>query len=143
MGANQIDQLQTVESLGQFVKFQNLQKRRRGLQRVWFATGYSFMGLRAAWNETAFRQEFIAALFLIPAAFWLGQAWVETALLVGSVIFVLVVEIINTAIEATVDRIGAEHNVLSKVAKDLGSAAVLLSLIFAIGVWAAFLYHRF
>jgi diacylglycerol kinase (ATP) len=120
----------------------NPQKARKGLSRVWHATGYSMAGLRAGWGEPAFRQEALAALVLIPLAFWLGQTWVETALLVASVVFVMVVELLNTAVETAIDRIGPEWHDLSKRAKDMGSAAVLLSLLLCVGVWAAALLHR-
>ena len=120
----------------------NPQKARKGLSRVWHATGYSLAGLRAGWGETAFRQEAIAALVLLPAAFWLGRNWVEVALLCASVIFIMVVELLNTAVETAIDRIGPEWHDLSKRAKDMGSAAVLLSLLLCIGIWAAALYHR-
>lgn len=118
------------------------QKLRTGLDRLWHATGYSLAGLRAGWGETAFRQEAIAALVLVPAAFWLGRGWVEVALLAGSVLLVMIVELLNTGIEAVVDRIGPEWHALSKRAKDMGSAAVLLSLLLAGGIWAAALLHR-
>ncbi|MEC5211512.1 diacylglycerol kinase (ATP) [Polaromonas sp. CG_9.5] len=121
----------------------NPQKNRRGLNRVWHATGYSLAGLRAGWNETAFRQEALASLMLIPAAFWVGQSWMETVLLAGSVILVLIVELLNTGIEAAIDRIGPEWHDLSKRAKDMGSAAVLLSLLLCAGTWALALLHRF
>lgn len=121
----------------------NPQKNRRGLNRVWHATGYSLAGLRAGWNETAFRQEALAALVLIPAAFWLGQSWTETVLLMGTVILVLIVELLNTGIEAAIDRIGPEWHALSKRAKDMGSAAVLLSLLLCAGTWILALLHRF
>lgn len=107
------------------------------------ATGYSLQGLKAGWGETAFRQEAIAAFFLLPLAFWLGSNWVEVALLVMSVLLVLIVELVNTAVESTVDRIGPEWHALAKRAKDMGSAAVLLALLFCIGVWLAALYRHF
>ena len=121
----------------------NPQKNRRGLTRVWHATGYSLAGLRAGWNETAFRQEALASFVLIPAAFWLGQSWTETVLLAGTVMLVLIVELLNTGIEAAIDRIGPEWHALSKRAKDMGSAAVLLSLLVCAGTWALALLHRF
>ena len=120
----------------------NPQKERKGLSRVWHATGYSMAGLRAGWSETAFRQEAIAAVLLLPLSFWLGRTWLETAILAGSVVALMVVELLNTAIETAIDRIGPEWHDLSKRAKDMGSAAVLLSLLFCIGVWLAALYHR-
>jgi len=121
----------------------NPQKDRKGLNRVLHAAGYSLAGLRAGWGETAFRQEAIAALVLLPTAFWLGQTWVETTLLAASVVLVMVVELLNTAVETAIDRIGPEWHDLSKRAKDMGSAAVLLSLLVCAGIWAAALYHRF
>jgi diacylglycerol kinase (ATP) len=120
----------------------NAQKDRRGISRVWHATGYSVAGLRAGWSETAFRQEVIAAIFLLPLSFGLGRSWLETALLAGSVIALMVVELLNTAVETAIDRVGPEWHDLSKRAKDMGSAAVLLSLLFCVGVWCAALYHR-
>lgn len=117
------------------------QKRRRGLSRVWHAFGYSLAGLRAGWAETAFRQEALAAIVLLPAAFWLGQTWVERSLLAGSVLLVMMVELLNTGIEAAIDRIGPEWHDLSKRAKDMGSAAVLLSLLLCAMVWAGALFQ--
>ena len=121
----------------------NPQKDRKGLSRVWHAAGYSLAGLRAGWGETAFRQEALAALVMLPASLWLGRTWVETSLLVASVVFVMVVELLNTAVEAAIDRIGPEWHDLSKRAKDMGSAAVLLSLLLCAGIWAAAIYQRF
>jgi diacylglycerol kinase (ATP) len=120
----------------------NPQKERRGISRVWHATGYSVAGLRAGWTEIAFRQEAIAALVLLPVSFWLGSNWIETALLAGSVVALMVVELLNTAIETAIDRVGPEWHDLSKRAKDMGSAAVLLSLLFCAGVWGAAIYQR-
>ena len=119
------------------------QKRRTGLSRMARAFGYSVAGLRAGWGETAFRQEALAALVLLPAAFWLGQTWVEIALLCASVVLVMVVELLNTGIETAIDRIGPEWHDLSKRAKDMGSAAVLLSLLLCTGILAGALWHRF
>ncbi len=118
------------------------QKQRRGLNRVWHAFGYSLAGLRAGWGETAFRQEALLALVLVPTAFWLGRTWLETAVLVAVVVAVMVVELLNTGIETAIDRIGPEWHQLSKRAKDMGSAAVLLSLLLCGGVWAAAVYDR-
>jgi len=120
----------------------NPQKLRTGLSRVWHATGYSLAGLRTGWSETAFRQEAMVAMVLLPLAFWLGRSWVETALLAGSVLLVMIVELLNTCIETAIDRIGPEWNDLSKRAKDMGSAAVLLSLLLAGGIWVAAIAHR-
>lgn len=121
----------------------NAQKQRTGLSRLLHAFGYSMAGLRAGWAETAFRQEALAAFVLVPLAFWLGQTWVEMALLAGSVVLVMVVELLNTGVESAIDRIGPEWHDLSKRAKDMGSAAVLLALLVCLGIWSAALYQRF
>lgn len=121
----------------------NPQKGRSGFTRVFHATLISLNGLRAGWGEPAFRQEAIAALFLVPFAFWLGRSWVETALLAGSVLLVMIVELLNTAVEAAIDRIGPEWHDLSKRAKDMGSAAVLLALLLSGSIWLAALWQRF
>ena len=121
----------------------NPQKSRRGLNRILHALGYSIEGLRAGWHEIAFRQEVLTALVLLPLSWWIGRTWVETALLAGSVVFVMVVELLNTGIETAIDRIGPEWHDLSKRAKDMGSAAVLLGLVLCIGIWAAALYEKF
>ena len=120
----------------------NAQKHRTGLSRMTHAFGYSLSGLHAGWGETAFRQEVLAALVLLPLAFWLGQTWVEVALLAGSVVLVMVVELLNTGVESAIDRIGPEWHDLSKRAKDMGSAAVLLSLLLCAGIWIAALWAR-
>ncbi len=120
----------------------NPQKDRKGLKRIWYATAYSLAGLRAGWQEPAFRQEAIAAIVLVPAAFWVGNHWMERAILIGTVVLVLVVELLNTGVEAAIDRIGPEWHVLSKRAKDMGSAAVLLSLLLCAGTWAGAAWHR-
>ena len=118
-------------------------KQRTGLNRLWHATGYSLAGLRAGWREKAFRQEVLVAAVLLPLACWLGRGWVETALLTASVVLVLITELLNSGIEAAIDRIGPELHDLSKRAKDMGSAAVLLSLLLCGAVWAAALFQRF
>jgi len=111
-------------------------KGRTGFRRLVNATRYSFEGVAAAVREeAAFRQELALAAVLIPLGLWLGAPGVERALLVGSVILVLVVELLNSAVEAAVDRISLESHNLAKRAKDLGSAAVLLSLVNAGVVW--------
>ncbi len=121
----------------------NPQKARSGLSRIWHATGYSIEGLKAGWHEKAFRQEAIAAVVLLPASLWLGTNWVEVALLAGSVLIVMIVELLNTGIETAIDRIGPEWHDLSKRAKDMGSAAVLLALLLCTGIWGAALFQRF
>jgi diacylglycerol kinase (ATP) len=111
-------------------------KGKTGLRRVLNATHYSIAGLAAAArHEDAFRQELILVVLLTPLAFWLGDTGAERALLIGSLIFVLIVELLNSAVEATVDRISFENHRLAKRAKDIGSAAVMLSLANAGVVW--------
>lgn len=121
----------------------NPQKARRGLNRVIHAFGYSLAGLKAGWHETAFRQEAVLSLFLLPCAFSLGQSWLERSMLVATVVLVMVVELLNTGIESAIDRIGPEWHDLSKRAKDMGSAAVLLSLLLCAGTWGGALWARF
>jgi Diacylglycerol kinase len=118
-------------------------KARTGFTRMWHAAGFSLAGLRAGWSEAAFRLEACLAVALLPLAFWLGHGWVEVALLAGSVLLVLIVELLNTAIEAAIDRIGLERHPLSGRAKDMGSAAVLLALLLAGGIWAGALWQTF
>ena len=121
----------------------NPQKARKGLSRIFHAAGYSAQGLIAGWGETAFRQEVLVSLVLLPLAFALGQNWVEVALLSGSVLLVMIVELLNTAVESAIDRIGPEWHDLSKRAKDMGSAAVLLSLLLCTGIWLAAIWSFF
>ena len=119
-------------------------KERVGLHRLVHALGYSLAGLQAAYrNEKAFRLEVWLAVVMLPAAFWLGRGWVETALLAGSVLAVMAAELVNSAIEAVVDRVSLERHDLSKRAKDMGSACVLLMVIVAAGIWLAALWTRF
>lgn len=111
-------------------------KGKTGLIRIWNAFGYSLAGFRAAYkHEDAFRQELHLAVVLIPLALWLPASHIGKALMIGSVLLVIVVELINSAIEATVDRISLEKHDLAKRAKDIGSAAVLVSLINVLVVW--------
>lgn len=111
-----------------------------GLTRIIKAAGYSWLGLKAAFkHEAAFRQELALCVFLIPAGFWLGETGIERALLVGSLLLVLIIELINSSIEAVVDRFGGEQHELSGRAKDIGSAAVLIALLNVIVVWALIL----
>ncbi len=115
--------------------------KNKGLRRVLLAAGYSIKGLRAAWcQEAAFRQELILCLVLIPIALWLDFSVMERLLLVAVLVQVLVVELLNSAIEAAIDRIGPEPHELSGQAKDLGSAAVFLSLLLAAVVWLSLLW---
>jgi diacylglycerol kinase (ATP) len=109
-----------------------------GLTRLIKATGFSMRGLHAAFKyEAAFRQELLLCVILLPAAFWVGENAVEWALLVGSLLLVLIVELCNSAVEAVVDRVGSEHHDLSGRAKDIGSAAVFVSLVNVAVVWAS------
>lgn len=118
----------------------NALKGKRGLQRILNATRYSIDGLRSAWiYEDAFRQEIWLAAFMIPVALLLPLALIEKILLIGVVLLVLIVELLNTGIEAAVDRDSLEINPLGKRAKDIGSAAVMLSLLLAGGTWIAIL----
>jgi diacylglycerol kinase (ATP) len=111
-------------------------KGKTGLKRLWNALHYSLAGLRSAYrNEDAFRQEVLLALILIPFALILPLGATDKALMIASVLLVMIVELLNSAIEATVDRISLEHHPLAKRAKDIGSAAVLLSLINLAVVW--------
>ena len=107
-----------------------------GLKRILCAAGYSMAGFAWAWrNEAAFRQELILAVILAPLGWYLGHTGVERALLIGVLLLVLIVELLNTAVEAVVDRFGEGHHELSKAAKDLGSAAVFVSLLNVVVVW--------
>lgn len=118
-------------------------KNRGGLQRLVRATGYSMAGLAAAYRaEAAFRQEVWLAVVLVPAAFWVGRSWVEVSLLIGAVGLVLIVELLNSSIEATIDRVSAELHDLSRNAKDIASAAVMVSVLLCLGVWLAALWQR-
>jgi len=112
-----------------------------GLIRIVKAAGYSWQGLRAAWqHEAAFRQETLAALAAIIIACWLDVDVIARILMIGAVVLVVIVEILNSAIEAVVDRIGQEHHLLAGRAKDMGSAAVLISILLALFVWVALLW---
>jgi diacylglycerol kinase (ATP) len=111
-------------------------KGKTGLQRILNAAGYSWAGLTAAFHfEDAFRQEVFLALLLIPLALFLGETGIERALMIGAVLGVLIVELLNSALEAAVDRISLEHHLLIKRAKDMGSAAVMIALVNVVVVW--------
>jgi diacylglycerol kinase (ATP) len=114
--------------------------KRTGWSRVLHAFTYSMDGLKTGWVEPAFRQEALLAIALVPLAFVIGGNWMETAMLIAVVVFVMVTELLNTAVESAIDRIGPEWHAISKRAKDLGSAAVLLSLFLCGGVWLAALW---
>ena len=116
-------------------------KGKKGLTRLINALGYSRDGLRAAWqNEAAFREEILLATIAIPLALLLAKTGVDRALMMGSIILILIVEILNSAVEAVVDKASPEKHELAKRAKDMGSAAVLLSLLNAVVVWACILW---
>ena len=116
-------------------------KGKTGLRRLWNALGYSRQGMVSALrHEDAFRVECLVAAVLIPAAFLIPAGGTERALLIASVLLVLIVELLNSAVEAAVDRISLENHVLAKRAKDIGSAAVFLSLINAAAVWLLVLF---
>jgi len=112
----------------------------RGLTRIMNAFFFSIAGFKAAWkHEEAFRQEVFLFILIVPFAIWITEGAIERVLLIGSVGNVLVVELLNSAVETTIDRIGVEHHELSGRAKDIGSAAVMLSLILAAMTWALIL----
>ena len=114
-----------------------------GIKRVFHASNYSIRGLRSAFvNEAAFRQELALAVIMAPLGFWLGNGSIEKILLVGCVLIVLIVELLNSAIENVVDRIGPEHHTLAGQAKDQGSAAVMIALVLTMFVWAMILVPR-
>lgn len=118
-------------------------KGRQGLRRIVNAAGYSAKGLRDAWkHESAFRQEVWLAVPMMPLSLWLGTDWVERVLLIGSVGLVLIVELLNSAIEAAVDRVSLDLHPLAGRAKDMGSAAVMLALLLCAGVWASAIWAR-
>ncbi len=125
------DRLQTMPSRG-------------GLRRWLDALRYSIAGIKACWRkEPAFRQEVAFAVLMIPGSFWLGTSAVERILLAGSVLLVLIMELLNSAIEAVVDRVGKDPHSLSGFAKDVGSAAVLLSLVIVWLTWGMIAWERF
>jgi diacylglycerol kinase (ATP) len=122
----------------------NPHKGRTGVDRVIRAAGYSLEGLRVAYRfESAFRQEVWLAAAMLPLAVWLGRGWVEVALLAGSVWLVLIVELLNSGLESAIDRVSFEMHELSRRAKDIGSAAVFMSLLLCAAIWAGALWHRF
>jgi diacylglycerol kinase (ATP) len=115
----------------------------KGISRILRAAGASWLGLTGAFREeAAFRQELALSIVVIPLGLWLGHTGVERALLIAPMLLVLVVELLNSAIEATVDRIGLERHVLAGLAKDIGSAAVLMSFILLAAVWLLVLLGR-
>lgn len=114
-----------------------------GIRRIIDAAGYSMAGLRATFqHEAAFRQESLLVFFMIPLAFVLGQNPVEWAVLIAPLFIVLIIEVVNSAVEAVVDLISPEQHPLAGRAKDMGSAAVMLSLVLLFLVWSFFIYQR-
>ncbi|WP_029408101.1 diacylglycerol kinase [Thiomicrorhabdus sp. Milos-T2] len=110
-----------------------------GLKRVFYAAGYSWKGFKSTWkHEAAFRQEVILFALMTPLAFWIGDTASERVILIAVLLIVLVVELLNSAVESVVDRIGEDYHKLSGRAKDQGSAAVFLSFFIAILVWGGF-----
>lgn len=121
----------------------NPHKGRSGIDRIVHAFGYSMAGLAAAFRgESAFRQEVVLGIILVPLALWLANDSLQLVLMIGTLLIVLIVELLNSAIEATVDRISFEHHLLSKRAKDMGSAAVLLALLLVGLVWGSVIWTR-
>lgn len=117
---------------------------RKGVKHIISSAGFSLAGLvSAVKNETAFRQELILFAILMPVSFWIGRSVLEEIMLIGSCLVVMIAELLNSAIEAAIDRIGDEYHILSKQAKDMGSAAVFLSLILLATVWIMIMVDRF
>ena len=129
-------------TIEQELQLESPYKGKTGLVRLWNAFGYSLAGFRAAYkHEDAFRQEVLLAAILIPLALWLPVSSLGKALMIASVLLVLMVELLNSAVEATVDRISLDRHDLAKRAKDIGSSAVLVSLVNAAAVWALVLLN--
>ena len=121
----------------------NEHKGRTGLDRLLRAAGHSFNGLKLAYTgESAFRQETWLAVVMLPTSFWLGRTWLEITALAATVFLVLIVELLNSSLEAVVDRVSFELHELSKRAKDIASAAVFMSLLLCAGVWLSALWMR-
>ena len=115
-----------------------------GLKRILRATVFSAQGFVHAWrHESAFRQELTLALVMTPIALWLGRTGYERLMLIACLLLVLIVELLNSAIETAIDRVGPEHHELSGRAKDLGSAAVFVSLVLVLVVWTTVAWDRF
>lgn len=122
----------------------NPHKGRTGLDRIVRAFGYSLDGLVSAYRgESAFRQETWAAVVLLPTSLWLGRTWLEVLLLAGSLVLLMIVELLNSGIEAAIDRVGFERHELSKKAKDQASAAVFLAVLLCAGTWLTIVFQRF
>ncbi len=116
----------------------------KGFKRIYNAFFYSMAGLVSAWrNEAAFRQEVILSIILFPTAFWLGENALQIGILIIPIFIVLITELLNSSVEAAIDRISDERHELSKLAKDIGSAAVFVSLVTLTLIWGLVLYERF
>jgi diacylglycerol kinase (ATP) len=130
-----------MKTLQETSKMESPYKGKTGLKRVWNAFFYSLAGLRAAIrHEDAFRQEVLLAIILIPTALFMPASAIGKALMIASVLLVLIVELLNSAVEAAVDHTSLDHHQLAKRAKDIGSAAVLLSLLNVVSVWLLVLF---
>ncbi len=115
---------------------------KKGIARILKATQYSWQGLRAAWkHEAAFRQELLLALIGVPLAFWLADSQSELLWLILPLFLIVIAELVNSALEAVVDRVGHEHHELSGRAKDIGSAIVFVSLLLLVTIWSIILYY--
>ena len=115
-----------------------------GLKRLILATRFSAQGFAQAWkHESAFRQELTTGLIMTPIALWLGRTGFERLMLISVLLLVIIVELLNSAVEAAIDRVGDEHHELSGRAKDLGSAAVFVSLVLVLAVWSTVAWDRF
>ena len=117
--------------------FNNIQKNRKGFSRVWHASKYSWSGIKDAWLEPAFRLEVILFVISLPLAQLIGRSMMEKLLLISSIWFLMIVEVINSAIESAIDRVGLQYHELSRKAKDLGSASVFMTIIFCLVVWSS------
>ncbi len=119
-------------------------KQKADISRLFRAFIYTMKGIKAVWeHEAAFRQEVYLFIFLVPAGLFLGENWVERSLLIGSCLIVLITELLNSAVEAVVDRFGGEQHELSGRAKDMGSAAVFFSLLLVVFIWVSYIISRF
>ncbi|WP_057092290.1 diacylglycerol kinase [Comamonas thiooxydans] len=122
--------------------FNNIQKNRKGFSRVWHASKYSWSGIKDAWLEPAFRLEVILFMISLPLAQFIGRSMMEKLLLISCIWFLMIVEVINSAIESAIDRVGFQYHELSRKAKDLGSASVLMTIIFCLVVWGSLIYKN-
>jgi diacylglycerol kinase (ATP) len=134
--------LRLIETVNSKKEGENVQQKNpQGITRLIKAAGYSYLGIKAAIkNEAAFREELLLCIVLIPLAFWLDVTTIERLLMVLSLLFLLVVELLNSAVEAVVDRVGSEHHPLSGQAKDMGSAAVFIAMLMGVIVWVTAIF---